>query len=122
MNEQFQKALAEILTLLTESAKAVGSTAQTEIPLLVQEYLRWALWSNLLFGLAGLIVVPLVWRFGKRVWVNNADEDVIIPLCIFGIPVLGGITLATAFALYNALKVFIAPRVYLLEKAAELIK
>lgn len=124
MNESLQKALGDILNLLTEGAKAIGTTAQTELPLLVQEYLRWAFWSNAFT--AFLCLIPILgilagWRkFLKSD--SRHDEDYYFPVFF-----LGGIamlfTLGFFFdSAYTAAKVSIAPRVYLLEELKDFVK
>jgi hypothetical protein len=131
MNEQLQKSLGEILALLTESAKQIGTTAQQEVPLLVQEYLRWGLWSAASFAGVALLLLGAVWIFTARLtrasermddtnrdWMSGRTDRGDAILAVFWVRlaacvVFGGIALQNG---YVALQIIVAPRVYLLEQ------
>lgn len=127
MNEQLQKALADVIVALTESAKSVGSVAQRELPLVVQEYLRWGFIYNLVYGLAlvliGALVIFAAVKLGR--WMVGDEEAVEHPELIFAVFGAGGGVVAIVTAsdyLLTALQVYVAPRVYLLERIKELVR
>lgn len=151
MNEQLQKALAEIISLLTESAKTVGTAAQQEIPVLVQEYLAWGFWSSMVLVMASLAGIVALWAVTRwvlqwskakddaqrkgwserkrddysyydRCYSNRDYEDA--ASSVFFARLAGTVVLSLFLLrnLYCALQVAVAPRVYLLETVIEAIK
>lgn len=124
MNET-DKALAEALRALIENMGAGKGFVLAQAPEVIQQMLAWATFK---YGAAlAVSLLILAWcgwgvRCGIR-YVPTASYDCgvearIIPSCIFG-------SLAFVAAVANALllmKVLIAPKVYLLEYAAQLAR
>lgn len=122
MNEELQKALAQILNKSVSAAEAGASFLQRELPEVIQQLLMWKAVESAIYcllSLAGFIVSILV---TKKAWkaIRELDEGV-EPLIIFP-------AAATAFSLFSAfghtdwLKILIAPKLYLIEFAASLAK
>lgn len=134
MNEQLQKALADILTMLSESAKAIGEGAQTEIPLLVQEYLRWGVASAALMlvfwlALGGALHFAALkirrkeverWAYkpsGYTSGITSTAHDMKVVFGYFVLPIVGSACalFGGVANIYTILKITVAPSVYLLE-------
>lgn len=137
MNEQLQKALADILTMLQQSAETVGGAAQQEIPLLVQEYLRWGFWKAVIVCLAWVVLTSAVVLIGNRLrrqmradakeksygFLDASDLAMgrgLVLLAQFGVFMLG--VTSAIDSMLVALQVTVAPRVYLLETVIGAIK
>jgi hypothetical protein len=137
----------EIVEWVQEKAQDVESVASEEIPLLIQEYLSWIFWENAISAAIEIIFVALViawclwitsnWKKQskryKEEW-NRGDfnpfEDsssVLLPASIVfaGISIFFSLIIVIPFAVSDVkdcVKVKLAPRVILVEKAGELIK
>ena len=120
MNEQLQQRANEILLSILNKATDIGSAALDEIPLVVQELLHWKFAESVVHNLAALLCFIITTALFRHGYKNQWDEPhhVLIPL-------VSTVTLAPIIG-FNAnmdfLQIWIAPRVYLLEYAATLIK
>ncbi len=127
MNPELQKALADVVELLKQGAQAAATTAQTELPLLVREYLTWGavdagVWAAACLGVA--LTAAREFKYNR-----NAPKDrhgdikegnfvACIAACLIG-------TIAAVISFFNFLtlgKILLAPRVYLLEQLAAMVK
>lgn len=125
MNEELKNKANEVLLQLLNKATEVGEAAMAEIPLVVQELLTWRFAESLIQNVIGLLIALFwLWVYKKIIdhHVKSRDdliehpEYMFLTLTIFGwIPV---------FEMVNTdwIKIWLAPRVYLLEYAASLIK
>lgn len=106
-------------------AEKAGNFAAEQTPLLVQEYLAWAFWSSLFYGIAFLVVAVVcgitTYKLVRKAWCESDNEPLfilsVVPcvvcfLCCFG----------TFDSFVDAAKVKIAPRVIIVEKIAGLAK
>lgn len=135
MTSETQKALEAFVLQVIDAAKSGASWTAEQTPLLVQEWLRWQLWSTgLISGLGvALLIASLAFvvaeyrRDGKeytskRGYTNVydfGDEVVRLVPAFF----LGFIGLAiTGTNLPSFIKVLVAPRVVVFEKFMEIIK
>lgn len=122
--------MTEELTTLTEQglAKALAYIEATEsfvveqAPLLVQEVLRYGLFNSLFWaGFWAVAFSGVLWsavRMYKLLYNENGDELVGVAVGIFP----GGGCLAGCFInLFVAVKILIAPRLYLLERLDSLL-
>jgi hypothetical protein len=115
MDEELKQ---RVLSYMDATERVVSS----EMPLVAQEYLNFQLYSSL----AGCVLcVVLVASFGafvaKLAWFSEWSGE---PRVLFGILAFAFTALSFAFLcvnVYEAARVSIAPRVVLLEKAADLI-
>ncbi len=125
MNEQLQQALAVILDKSVDAISAGVSFLQAEIPDVIRQLLMWKLVSNSIIGAALCIAVGLWLWLGTRlarklhkpsegaVWVGYVP----FTLCAFVF------VLPAAFSrLLTALQIWIAPKIFLIEYAAKLVK
>lgn len=118
MNEQLQNTINSILLSAIEASKQGIEFMQGEIPDLIRQLIRYNLAINSLYLLTA---IPLVWLYYKFVQLVKEDADA----AIIAIP--GGI-LGVSWAAYlmyclsEILKLTLAPKIWLLEYAANLVK
>jgi hypothetical protein len=111
MNQELEKGLAEFLVLLTNTMREGLDAARDQFPSVVQEYLRWALVSDLLAAVAFGVMTFLVVRFALRNWANY-DAELPCMLAVIAGAIFAILGVVSAF---DALKVWLAPRVYALD-------
>jgi len=99
-----------------------------EIPAVIQELLLWKMWESGVLAVIGLVLsVLLVWGYSKLWKYAKRDYD---PFQLSYVPVGGAITglilivTGTVFLgnLLELIKIVVAPRVWLLEYAASVLK
>lgn len=117
---ELQQRAEEVLVDLINKAAEIGSAAVDEIPLVVQELLTWKFAESLLWFTLAIVLWVLTFILGKLTW-KNAEEldETVAPIlvCLIG---LVGVSLLI-FDI-DWLQIWLAPRVYLLEYAASLVK
>lgn len=120
MNEQLEQRANEILLSILNKAADIGSAALDEIPLVVQELLHWKFAESVVHNLVAIIcivIAGLMFRYGsKNSW--NQPHHVMLPL----ITTMVSAPIIAFSANMDFLQIWLAPRVYLLEYAATLIK
>lgn len=142
MNEELQQALIEVITAFANSVGGAADFAIAQAPEVVQQFLVWKLVAAVI-GLLGCVLMVLVPAFvarhayqlrpeknGKPNWAwdivsyngEPSESGIIAAVWIFG-----GVSsvIGLVFSCINAataLQVWLAPKVYLLEYAANLVK
>lgn len=121
--------LKEFFVSMLDGIKQAGSFVKEQLPLVLQEYIAWGFWSNLATCVVWLILLFLaIWiniKMHKAEWFEDSCGD---PSMAILVPIVLSITsLITLFlvfipSLLEMIKTVVAPRVYLIEKIAELIK
>lgn len=127
MNDDLKSRLVKYLDLLEEAGKAGGKFVAKEAPETVRQFLRWEIvggaMSAVLCFTGSLLLSALCWWLGYLA--AEAGHGPSAPPCWMGcifsaipavILVIAGICDVFAVA-----KVFIAPNVFLIEKAAKLL-
>lgn len=130
MNDQLQKVLADIITRVTSGADAAIQFGKEQIPEVLKQLLIWNFTFSFLiwFSATSIIVGYIIWMLTKfRWWFKNQrsttteqDAAVTVLTVIWGI-----ITFIMIFVFWcnlDWLKIWVAPKLYLLEYAASLIK
>ena len=108
-------------TQIASSAAETGfAFAQEQVPLVVQELLLWDFcfycgWAFICLLLIGACVKALK-------WLNKNDKRALAELSVLWLPVVIILAFSFVYNAGNAAKIKIAPKVYLLEKAAEILK
>lgn len=116
----------QVLINMIDKAAEIGSAAVDEIPLVVQELLMWKFADSIILCLGGILLALFwLWLYKKvyNFYSKDGDFELIhhpeitfLLFTIFGwIPVFEMVNL-------DWLKIWLAPRVYLLEYAASLVK
>ena len=147
MNDQLQKVLADIIARVTSGADAVVEFSKQQLPEVLQQLLVWHFISNLLSFIIPLVLLIVCLTVSVRFWVKvpkqeSRDKDdrcpwiddeyrdkahmlyfkywlpgYVLPVMSF---ILGIITVCNSNLIW--LKIVLAPKLYLLEYAASLIK
>lgn len=127
-SEQLKEKGAEVLTkmidITVQSMNDVIEFGKQQIPDVIHQLLMWqatnaAVWMGL-----GLILLALTWKWFKQVnkWANDSGDDECYVLHLFtAVFTAAGV----AFIIPNLLEILqimVAPKVYLIEYASELIK
>jgi hypothetical protein len=113
------------------AAESTGAFVSREAPLFVQEYLRWTIVYGAMQGILGIIVVALFvigFRWSVRrayaAYQKTGDDLDFFPtgigVLIVLVPVIFYLFGCVAPAVFSAVKAYVAPRVMLVEKAADL--
>ncbi|WP_455852708.1 hypothetical protein [Pantoea endophytica] len=127
MNEQANKILADLLQKASNGIDAAVSFSQAQIPDVVHQLLVWNFATSIIFSLLGLALFVLiqyfVWRgiqCLRKQW--EGDDFIEHPEIIF----LFGLWLITfcplAWVDLAWLKIWLAPKLYLIEYASHLLK
>jgi hypothetical protein len=147
MSEQVQQidplkqALADILTTttsglqkgiaLTEQAVEKGSAfLMNQLPEVIQQLLWWKMWESIvsnaliivLFFLLPFIIIKKTWKKGMESFKRDATDEHGIALIIAFIWILIGTLPLGMGTDLTWLQIWIAPKIYLIEYAAELLK
>lgn len=135
MNEQAQQSLAELIKYATSGVDAMVAFGQEQLPILVEQLLMWHFVESLLWFSLGLIglcayiystfrIIPKVMSEHKK---SLGDQSEFIA---FGVPIfygIGSVFLAPFLVVAVVsniawLKIWIAPKLYLFEYGASLVK
>lgn len=124
MNDDLQSALAsnfnDLAAWVKSAAGASGDFIAREAPLFVQEYLAWEFWSHLAGAAICLFFVTVAAGLLIAGLRKFSESDGWIPVCVVSGFVVLCVTPGIFVNAYAAAKVKIAPRVVLVDKAAEL--
>ncbi len=130
MNDQLQKVLADIITRVTSGADAAIQFGKEQIPEVLKQLLIWNFTFSFMiwFFATSIIIGYVVWMAIKFKWwfknqnTTTAEQDVLYTtVCI----IWGFISFIMIFVFWcnlDWLKIWVAPKLYLLEYAASLIK
>lgn len=141
MNEQLQQALAAILNKTMAGVEAGASFLQSELPDVVQQLLIWKAAESLIYGVIGVVLAVFIYKttraqFNQKLaaegsrrrfqpnMIYDEDGDMHAGVVFFGAVVFfaGILSLAMIEGLKNALQIWLAPKIYLIEYAASLAK
>lgn len=126
MNEELQKALAEIITGALQTAEQAEAFVLAEMPDVVQQLLAWKMVQSLVycvFGLLCFITIALYWRWAAKILERANEEYFDDHVAIGGLMGTVVLVLIGGFAVnLTWLQIWLAPKVYLIEYAASLVK
>ena len=130
MNDQLQKVLADIITRVTSGADAAIQFGKEQIPEVLKQLLIWNFTFSFLiwFSAAAIIVGYIIWMLTKFRWwfKNQRSTTTELDAAITTVTLIWGIiTFIMIFVFWcnlDWLKIWVAPKLYLLEYAASLIK
>ena len=133
MNEQANEALANLLELAIDGVEGAVEFSKAQIPDVVEQLLMWQMLESLIFftfsvtslvflGIYWWKVIPIIKEEIKRDFLQQRDSRTFVPAMV-------GVLLTCCTALFSSimftiewLKILVAPKLYLLEYAAELVK
>lgn len=132
MNEEAKDLLIKYLKLGAEKLESGAQFLESEIPLVVSEYLSWIFYYNIIMLAGGIALILLSFIVGFIAKQNydyldnprSGDHDILC--CIFSslgalaLAILGSVQFCQS--LREVVKVSVAPRVVILEKISEISK
>lgn len=127
MNEQANKILADLLQKASNGIDAAVSFSQAQIPDVVHQLLVWNFAASIIFSLLGIALFVAaqyaVWRIVKylrKQWERDGliDHPEVIPMVLAWFLTLAPL----AWVDLVWLKIWLAPKLYLIEYAASLMK
>ncbi|QHQ14541.1 hypothetical protein GMW39_00770 [Pectobacterium parmentieri] len=120
MNEQAQKVLADLLQKASNGIDSAVSFSQAQIPDVIHQLMIWNAVSSALAQIFCVFIIIGCFFMTIKAW-KSRDYDLIFPSFIaFIIFISGG--LIGLFSNFDWLKIWLAPKLYLIEYAANLIK
>lgn len=139
MKEEANKILLELLKKATEGIDAAISFSQAQIPDVVRQLLLWNLVDSLIITVIAIASIPLVVWLIKRQWArvpNVLDSGRYIPtlvwdkrgeinpavLIVFVFGAFWAVWVIRVLSNLTWLKIWLAPKLYLIEYAASLMK
>lgn len=127
MNEQANKILVELLQKAGSGIDAAVSFSQAQIPDVVHQLLVWNFAVSIIFSLLGAVLFVAVqygvWRAIKYLRKEWAGDDLIDHPELIPMAMLWSLTLfPLAWINLDWLKIWLAPKLYLIEYAASLVK
>lgn len=131
MNEQLQSALAAAIDQTLDGVQAGVTFLQAELPEVIQQLLMWKLFHSALLNLLGVsvLVVYVVLVRALMAWARHGEESKLdsddrLFAAIMATAINGVIALLIAAITINLtwLKILVAPKIYLIEYAANLVK
>jgi len=137
MNEQLQQALTAMITKTSNGIDAGVSFLSAEIPEVIHQLLIWKMVESLLAFVAGLLlIIGTIWFIYKHTRQVKVDDYHIKPTFIFddGGEIHPGLVLVTVVSMLTIgfgiagacnltwLQIWIAPKLFLVEYAASLVK
>jgi Mn2+/Fe2+ NRAMP family transporter len=129
MNKELQQSMSQFLNLMIEALGKTTDFAAEQIPLYVQELLRYALWDTILSLIlaiailtASLIIAKKVLKY-LRIADYNYDLEAAahILLVVLGLSSIFSVFLTVA-SVSTILKITLAPRVYVIDYLKKEIK
>ena len=122
MSEELQKALGELLNKANHGIDAASGFLAAELPDVIQQLLMWNIYHSVIWCLIYSICFSLCLWGSVKCIKFVAEEPEMTVACIF--PVGGSIVfiLCAIDEFSEALKIYISPKVWLLEYVASLTK
>lgn len=139
INDNLQNAVAQVLLAAIQTAKQTGDWVKGQLPGIVHQLLTWNLISDCLTILFTLLLVGIFALSLKRFFSSYKKEKEVYKGCFditdmpyYGFPwacwlLFDGIftavfIIASVLDIYDAFEIWFAPKVWLLEYAAHLLK
>ena len=122
--ETLEQTANEALKQIIEKATEAGNWALGEIPEVVEQLLLWHMVESLIFFTASMLLLLIGLIGGTFFFIkgsrNNCDEFIVMSL--FFVVVLTPVGLITTSYNLEWIQILIAPKLYLIEYAADLLK
>jgi hypothetical protein len=122
MNDTLQNTVNEVLQGAISQATKGAEFLKEQIPDILQQLLAWKLAEASIKTAVGLVGIALTVWAGKHLWrwVRKEDSGYEPMMVFLGLPLVPSFILASNF--FDAVKILVAPKVWLLEYAAELVR
>ncbi len=140
MNPQYEKLTEKVMEWVGNAAQQIGDFASKEVPPFITEYLTWKFWEGVvhiggyIFVEVLLVIVALgmfkLAQIGWRKYKENGNGDfdvmgvaaTVAGCCLTAISIIHLFAEFPTQSLMDCIQIKIAPKVYLVEKAAALYK
>lgn len=125
MNEQLQQALASIITKAVSSVENGVEFLSGQVPDVIEQLLTWKLTEAVLLCIVFLLFSSIVtWKCYRKIKANGdyCFDDGLIALFLFTLLVDILSVAMVGIYLLEAIQILIAPKVYLIEYASQLVK
>lgn len=132
MNEELQN---KVFTWVSQTADKIGEWGGKEIPSFITEFLTWRFYENAinisLYGMFACLVLFILFKYliplAKKCYTEDNkygmdDGSIMLALMLSFTITLGMIVIFPLQEIKDCVKIKIAPKVYLVEEAAKLIK
>lgn len=117
MNEELQHKLVEILTGIQSAVKATSDFAMAQLPDIAQSYVAYGRAWTVFVAIAAAITTVVAFKYALK-WLAESDGASIMVVAFVGLPA----ALVSAFHIKAAMLVWFAPKVWLLQELATLVK
>ena len=121
MNEQAQKILVDLLQKASNGIDSAVSFGQAQIPDVIQQLLMWNAVSSAGIQIICTLAISACIYLMRFAWNKVDDADVVLEALAF----TGIWSIACVVIIFNNfdwLKIWLAPKLYLIEYAASLVK
>lgn len=128
MNEEAQKALAELLQKTLSGINTVTGFSQVQLPEVIQQLLVWNAVSSLLIQVVSIIYLVAFIKYTPKIirhMISYNCPKSEEPMYFIGLIVASVIALVAtiqSFDNFDWIKIWLAPKIYLLEYTSSLIK
>ena len=130
IDDSLKQKLLEYANSLETKVDQVGDFAESEIPLVIQEYVCWLFYESvclaaILVGVMLVLGVVYRWLFVNLSKVNEKDKDIFSEqsfLTGIFLGILLVLLIPTSHNLIHAVKCCVAPRVIVLEKIMDIFQ
>lgn len=123
----------KVVDWVAKTTEQIGDFAAKEIPPFIHEYLTWKFWEAAISAIYSLIpclvCVVLLICFAKKVWLwtlKYLDESggitILAPILFYGVCVVIFFSNFPKSEIKDMIQIKLAPKVYLIERAAEIYK
>lgn len=121
MNEQAQKILEDLLKKASNGIDSAVSFSQAQIPDVIQQLLMWNAVSSA--GIQIICVMAIIACVYLMIFAwNEGDDGEAVPAVLFFTGVGSIACIVVIFNNFDWLKILLAPKLYLIEYAASLVK
>lgn len=127
MNEELTNKANEVLLKMLEGLEKAGDFIVEETPEVVQQLLTWHMVESIVGCLFSITIAILFCVAYSKLWKHTGDDDLhyadSIAVRIFSALICGGVCISIVVCNFNLvwLKILVAPKLYLLEYASQLV-
>jgi hypothetical protein len=122
MNDELQSKLVEVLTGISEGVSQAKDFAIEQLPDVAQQYIMFGMvWETALLALYAAFIALIAFGLWK-LWRSDAEVEVVGGGTTLGAFSLVGLLIAFVMQLKPVLLVWFAPKLYLLQGIAGLVK
>lgn len=124
MNDEIKARLVKYADQLENAASKGAEFVGQHAPETVHQYLAWHFWFNVMSAVGCLVLfAAIAYAMAKLIgFMKRNDLWEVSPLLMFPLGGLIAVAFGFFFSVADALKIAIAPNVFIIEKLAELVK